>query len=67
MEKLAAEIKSKLGEYHIMLSYNWSSASTITKKVHDELASYDLPLWMDTEGGVHGSITGDLCVGFHIQ
>ena len=64
MEKLAAEIKSKLGEHFIMLSYNWYSASAITKKVHDELTSYGSPLRMDTEGGMHGSITGDIMISY---
>jgi len=58
MEKLAEEMKRCLGANHIMLSYNWASAKALVQKVHDSLADLGLPLWMDTEGGMHGSIAG---------
>ena len=41
-----------------MMSYNWTSAKELTTKVHDNLKSYGIPLWMDTAGGMHGSIAG---------
>lgn len=41
-----------------MMSYNWTSSKEMTTKVHDKLKEYEIPLWMDTAGGMHGSIAG---------
>jgi len=46
---------SKQTTKHIMLSYNWGIQDHV-KAVCAELKSRGLPVWMDIDGGMHGSI-----------
>jgi len=47
---------------HIMLSYNWDIQNEV-KLVYAALKSRNIPVWMDIEGGMSGSIHNSMAYG----
>lgn len=41
---------------HVMLSYQWDSQALVTD-VYRALRAHDIPLWMDTQGGMKGHLS----------
>ena len=41
---------------HVMLSYQWDS-QTIVTDVYQCLHAHNIPLWMDTQGGMKGHLS----------
>ena len=44
------------GDKHVMLSYQWDSQALVTD-VYRCLRAYNIPLWMDTQGGMKGHVS----------
>ncbi|CAF2217890.1 unnamed protein product [Rotaria magnacalcarata] len=47
---------------HIMLSYQWDSQAIVTD-VYRRLRAYNIPLWMDTQGGMKGDLSTSMAEG----
>jgi hypothetical protein len=44
------------GAKHVMLSYQWDSQKIVTD-VYRSLHAHNIPLWMDTQGGMKGHLS----------
>lgn len=49
------QLIKKLGEKHIMCSYQWNVQKLVIK-VYEQIERKGIPVWMDIKGGVYGNI-----------
>ena len=56
------QLIKKLGEKHIMCSYQWN-VQKLVSKVYEQIESKGIPVWMDIKGGVHGNINAAMAAG----
>ncbi|XP_063675560.1 uncharacterized protein LOC134812224 isoform X3 [Bolinopsis microptera] len=60
--EIIAELVEKLGEKHIMLSYNWG-VQDVVRTTYEYIESIGIPVWMDIKGGVSGNINAAMAKG----
>ncbi|CAF1185857.1 unnamed protein product, partial [Didymodactylos carnosus] len=47
---------------HVMLSYQWDNQALVTD-VYQRLRAHNIPLWMDTQGGMKGHLSTSMAEG----